>query len=74
MSFQFEQVTLMYDEDPRKRCFHCVLTDSPGTKGELGVVTPELLETLFSSRDKTSFKEGKINTKLPHAARRIDKA
>ena len=40
-------VTLMADEDPRKRCFHCVLTDCPGTNGSLGRVTPELLSLLF---------------------------
>lgn len=41
-------VTLMRDEDPRKRCFHCVFTDCPGTNGMLGMVTPELLSKLFS--------------------------
>ena len=40
-------VTLMADDDPRKRCFHCVLTDCPGTNGSLGHVTPELLALLF---------------------------
>lgn len=40
-------VTLMADEDPRKRCFHCVLTDCPGTNGSLGRITPELLSLLF---------------------------
>ena len=40
-------VTLMADDDPRKRCFHCVLTDCPGTNGSLGRVTPELLSLLF---------------------------
>ena len=40
-------VTLMTDEDPRKRCFHCVLTDCPGTNGNLGRVTPELLSLMF---------------------------
>jgi len=40
-------VTLMADKDPRKRCFHCVLTDCPGTNGALGRVTPELLSLLF---------------------------
>ena len=50
-------VTLMGDEDPRKRCFHCVLTDCPGTKGALGSITPELLSSLFTtpaSRHKKS--------------------
>jgi PAS domain-containing protein len=41
-------VTLMRDPDPGKRCFHCSLTDCPGTNGQLGFVTPALLEMLFS--------------------------
>ncbi len=40
--------TLMTDKDPKKRCFHCVFTDSPGTNGALGSVTPELLSILFN--------------------------
>jgi PAS domain-containing protein len=41
-------VTLMTDDDPRKRCFHCVFSDFPGTNGFLGTVTPELLSKLFT--------------------------
>lgn len=41
-------VTLMADEDPRKRLFHCVFTDCPGTNGALGSITPELLSMLFT--------------------------
>ena len=41
-------IALMTDDDPRKRCFHCVLTDKPGTDGTMGYVTPELLEMLFA--------------------------
>lgn len=41
-------VTLMRDPDPGKRCFHCALTDCPGTGGQSGFITPELLELLFS--------------------------
>jgi PAS domain-containing protein len=44
-------VTLMTDDDPRKRCFHCVFTDCPGTNGALGSVTPELLSLLFAQQD-----------------------
>lgn len=45
-------VTLMSDDDPRKRCFHCVLTDTPATSsGKIGVVTPELLAMLFTEDD-----------------------
>jgi len=42
-------VTLMSDEDPRRRCFHCVFTNSKGTNGALGIITPELLASLFST-------------------------
>jgi hypothetical protein len=37
----------MNDKDPRKRCFHCVFTNCPGTNGALGSITPELLASLF---------------------------
>ena len=43
-------VTLMTDKDPKKRCFHCVFTDLPGTNGALGSVTPELLSFLFNNQ------------------------
>merc|ERR1711862_448496 len=41
-------VTLMADKDPRRRCFHCVFTNSKGTNGSLGIITPELLASLFA--------------------------
>ncbi len=45
-------VTLMSDDDPRKRCFHCVLSDTPSTStGKIGSVTPELLAMLFTVDD-----------------------
>ena len=45
-------VTLMSDDDPRKRCFHCVLTDTPSTvDGQIGSVTPELLAMLFTQKE-----------------------
>jgi len=44
-------VTLMSDEDPRKRCFHCVFTNCPGTNGALGIISSDLLASLFSSPD-----------------------
>jgi hypothetical protein len=43
-------VTLMTDKDPKKRCFHCVFTDLPGTNGALGSVTPELLTFLYNNQ------------------------
>ena len=45
----FVTITLMADEDPKKRCFHCVFTDCPGTNGALGSITPELLALLFTT-------------------------
>jgi hypothetical protein len=50
-------VTLMTDVDPRKRCFHCVLTDSPCTNGDIGHITPELLEILFASKKAKNAKK-----------------
>jgi len=44
----FINVTLMDDENRDQRCFHCVLTDCPGSNGKLGCVTPELFATLFA--------------------------
>lgn len=41
----------MDDEDPNKRCFHCVFTNCKGTDGALGLLTPELLESLFTIPD-----------------------
>lgn len=42
----------MGDEDPRKRCFHCVLTDCPVTNGGLGSITPELLALVCAKSDE----------------------
>merc|ERR1711897_31438 len=47
-------VTLMSDKDPRRRCFHCVFTNSKGTNGSLGIITPELLASLFSTPLRSS--------------------
>lgn len=50
-------VALMSDEDRDKRCFHCIITDCPGTKGALGSVTPELLSLLFAPGGKGKVEE-----------------
>ena len=43
-------VSLMEDEDRDQRCFHCILTDCPGTNGgKLGSVTPELFAMLHNA-------------------------
>lgn len=49
-SLLYMTVTLMKDEDPKKRCFHCLFTDCPRSNGTLGSVTPDLLATLFTHR------------------------
>lgn len=41
-------VALMKDVNRDQRCFHCILTDSPGSNGRLGSVTPELFAKLFN--------------------------
>ena len=64
----FVTVTLMADEDPRKRLFHCVFTDCPGTNGSLGSVTPELLAMLFTRQRKpeTESRRSENTTKQGH--------
>lgn len=52
-------VTLMTDKDPRMRCFHCVFSNCPGTKGTLGSITPELLSSLFAAPESKSKKNHK---------------
>ena len=39
----------MSDDDPRKRCFHCVFSNCTGTNGTLGILTPDLLASLFAT-------------------------
>ena len=55
-------VALMEDEKMANRCFHCILTDCPGTNGELGIVTPELFQKLFTpiSSGSSSNKKRKV--------------
>jgi PAS domain-containing protein len=46
-------LTLMPDEDPRKRCFHGVFTDcTAGKKSFLGTISPELLSLLSNQKDE----------------------
>eukprot|EP00978_Attheya_sp_CCMP212_P004755 scaffold10422_cov55-Attheya_sp.AAC.3 len=59
----FMTVTLIQDEDPLKRCFHCILTDSPGKKGALGSVTPELLAMFFAENTVKQSKRRKSSSK-----------
>jgi hypothetical protein len=48
-------VTLMTDEDPQKRCFHCVLTDCPGTNGgNVGMISRDLLAELITDPNKNA--------------------
>jgi hypothetical protein len=59
-------ITLMSDQDPRRRCFHCVFTNSEGTNGALGIITPELLASLFS----TPLPNANRRKKIPHQRKR----
>jgi hypothetical protein len=74
----FVTVTLMADEDPKKRCFHCVFTDCPGTNGALGSITPELLALLFTTpepkrkKSKSSRKHKRARTHHKSAPVRED--
>jgi hypothetical protein len=52
-------VTLMTDEDPRNRCFHCVFTDRPPATG-LRPVTPELLSMMFTTKPKQPPVDSKV--------------
>jgi len=55
-------IALMADDDQQQRCFHCILSDCPGTNGKIGIVTPELLAMLFSSNEKSAMgKRGEDN-------------
>ncbi len=66
------QVTLMSDKDPRRRCFHCVFTNSKGTNGALGIITPELLASLFSTPLRNSSSRRKKGTHQ-HQRKRVRK-
>eukprot|EP00980_Cylindrotheca_fusiformis_P030905 scaffold25619_cov137-Cylindrotheca_fusiformis.AAC.2 len=57
------QITLMTDDDPQKRCFHCTFTNCPGTNGSLGMITPDLLTALFRN-------SGHSKTRKHHGRRR----
>jgi PAS domain-containing protein len=61
-------ITLMTDMDPRKRCFHCVFTDCPGTNGNLGSVTPELLSILFTKQNMTFIEQRNVKRKKSNRA------
>jgi hypothetical protein len=55
----------MPDDDPFKRCFHCVLTDTPPTMESPGPVTEELLIMLLSeSGDARKPSSGKHGIKV----------
>ena len=56
----------MADKDPRKRCFHCVFTNCPGTNGALGSITPELLASLFTSSEIPNKKKKKSKSHHGH--------
>jgi hypothetical protein len=51
----------MPDDDVRKRFFHCVLTDSRGTDGQLGFITSELLAKYFADPEHTKLAGSKAS-------------
>ena len=53
----------MADEDPRKRGFHCVLTNRMGANGALGIITPDLLEALYETPEKPAKKRHRRHKK-----------
>jgi len=55
-------MTLMTDDNPQKRCFHCILTDNPGTNGSIGFVTPELLAMLFTDSDFSEVSNAELSS------------
>jgi hypothetical protein len=69
----FMTVTLMADEDVRKRCFHCMFTDCPGTNGTLGSITPELLAMLFPTGTSGSSRHKKQQRKASSKKMRMTK-
>lgn len=47
----FITLTFMIDKDPSKCCIHCAVTDTiAGTDGKVGLVTSELLNTMYSPK------------------------
>jgi hypothetical protein len=56
------QITLMPDEDVRKRCFHCVFTDYKGSDERMGFITPELLARLFTGPPSSN---EKLQSQMP---------
>jgi len=68
-SHHVSQVTLMFDEDPRKRCLHCIFTDNPGTKNSIGAVSADLL-ALVLSKENCRNKSDSITTDRNNTHRR----
>jgi len=63
---RYMTVTLMPDDDVRKRCFHCVFTDCKGTDGKMGFITPELLAKLFAEPETAG---EKVRARTPDATK-----
>eukprot|EP00816_Leptocylindrus_hargravesii_P005252 CAMPEP_0196813530 /NCGR_PEP_ID=MMETSP1362-20130617/37366_1 /TAXON_ID=163516 /ORGANISM="Leptocylindrus danicus, Strain CCMP1856" /LENGTH=639 /DNA_ID=CAMNT_0042189809 /DNA_START=131 /DNA_END=2050 /DNA_ORIENTATION=+ len=40
-------VTLINDENPSFRCFHCIITDQPGADGKVGYISKDILERIY---------------------------
>ena len=59
----------MPDEDPMKRCIHCVFTDTAVTNGEIRCISQELLSIIFSAKTLSD-----TGDRMPgnHQSRRVD--
>mmetsp|Transcript_22513 Transcript_22513/g.21633 ORF Transcript_22513/g.21633 Transcript_22513/m.21633 type:complete len:89 (-) Transcript_22513:13-279(-) len=62
----------MFDEDPRKRCLHCIFTDNPGTKSSIGAVSPDLIALLLSKEYPEHNNANSITKKTMTTPRAID--
>lgn len=62
----------MPDDDPRKRCLHCIFTDNPGTKSSIGAVSPDLLALLLTKDESKKSASNKTATKDKERPTAID--
>ncbi len=62
----------MPDDDPRKRCLHCIFTDNPGTKSSIGAVSPDLLALLLTKDESKKSGSNKPATKDKERPTAID--
>jgi PAS domain S-box-containing protein len=54
------QLTLMTNVDARKRCFHCVFTNHPRSDGVLGILSPQLLASMYNGHDHSCKRQKRL--------------